>query len=268
MNPVTPSIVDAFWRDGVVCLRGVLPVSLVEAMAAPVAAARHADLSALAGRREGARFIGGIDHWREQEELRVFACDSPLPALVATLLRADTVYLYEDSVLVKQPGASEATVWHQDLGYFHVEGEQLCTTWCPLDVATAETGTLRFVRGSHRWDVRYRPNLFVTTETLPGTEGHDIPDIDGGEYDIVSFDLEPGDVTVHHARTLHAAGPNRSAIRARRAISVRYCGDDVRMRFRPGAPLKASQAGLRDGDPLGGSAHPLVYRSAKPHARE
>ena len=35
------------------------------------------------------------------------------------------VWLYEDSVLVKEPGAREATEWHQDLGYFHVDGTQL-----------------------------------------------------------------------------------------------------------------------------------------------
>jgi ectoine hydroxylase-related dioxygenase (phytanoyl-CoA dioxygenase family) len=64
---------------------------------------------------------------------------------------------------------------------------------------------------------------------------------------------------VHHARTLHAAGPNRSADRRRRAISVRYCGDDARVRFRAGAPRKPEQRDLRDGDALGGPTHPQVW---------
>ncbi|MDZ4827971.1 MAG: phytanoyl-CoA dioxygenase family protein [Actinomycetota bacterium] len=257
---IAASDVDAFWRDGVVCLRGVLSPGLVRAMEAPVAAAHSADLSELAGAPRGrGRFVAGVDHWLEQPELRAFAVDSPLPALVGALLRTSDVFLYEDSVLVKEPGAAERTMWHQDLGYFHVDGTQVCTTWCPLDPATADSGAMQFVRGSHRWDATYRPNLFVTTESLPGTDGDDVPDIDGGDFDVITFDLEPGDITVHHARTLHAAGGNHTT-HTRRAISVRYCGDDVRIRFRPGAPAKPTQAGLRDGDALGGAAHPLVFR--------
>jgi ectoine hydroxylase-related dioxygenase (phytanoyl-CoA dioxygenase family) len=118
---------------------------------------------------------------------------------------------------------------------------------------------MRFVRGSHRFPETYRPNLFVTREPIPGTEGAPVPDVDAGDYEIVSFDLEPGDITVHHARTLHAAGGNRSADRRRRAISVRYCGDDARIHVRPGAPRKPEQYELRDGDHLGDPAHPRVW---------
>jgi ectoine hydroxylase-related dioxygenase (phytanoyl-CoA dioxygenase family) len=263
MVTVTGDDVEAFWRDGVVCLRGVLPPELLDAMAEPVefaiAGEQSADLSALAGAPAAqARFVAGVDHWRTQPELRAFASDSPLPAVVAALLRSATLCLYEDSVLVKEPGAREATEWHQDLGYFHVDGTQLCTTWCPLDPADAESGAMRFARGSHRADETYRPNLFVTRDEIPGTEGTTVPDVDRGDYDIVSFALEPGDITVHHARTLHAAGPNRSTDRRRRAISIRYCGDDARMRFRPGVPRKPRQHDLHDGDRVE-SAHPRVW---------
>ena len=71
-------------------------------------------------------------------------------------------------MLVKEPGAVERTAWHQDLGYFHVDGEQLATTWCPLDRVDARDGAVRYVVGSHRWPSRYRPNLFVSTDADPG----------------------------------------------------------------------------------------------------
>jgi ectoine hydroxylase-related dioxygenase (phytanoyl-CoA dioxygenase family) len=261
---ITDAEVDTFWRDGVVCLRGVLAPELLASMAEPVEAAiassQSADLSALAGAPESnARFVAGIDHWRRQPEMRAFACDSALPGIVAALLRSTSVYLYEDSVLVKEPGAAERTHWHQDLGYFHVEGAQLCTTWCPLDPTDEESGAMEFARGSHLRPETYRPNLFVTTDPIPGTVGAIVPDIAAGDFDLVTFALEPGDITVHHARMLHAAGPNRSTDRRRRAISVRYCGDDVRVHFRAGAPRKPEQRHLVDGDPLGGDAHPRVW---------
>jgi ectoine hydroxylase-related dioxygenase (phytanoyl-CoA dioxygenase family) len=261
---ITATELHEFWRDGVVCLRGVLSRDLLAAMAEPVEAVigseQGADLSAIAGAPASSpRFVAGVDHWRHDPRLRELAFGSPLPATVAAVLRSRAVYLYEDSVLVKEPGATEPTQWHQDLGYFHVDGTQMCTTWCPLDPVDEHSGAMRFARGSHLRPEVYRPNLFVTTDPIPGTEGAIVPDADAGDFDIITFALEPGDITVHHARTLHAAGPNRSTGRRRRAISVRYCGDDARVRIRAGVPLKREQQHLADGDPLGGDAHPQVW---------
>jgi hypothetical protein len=116
-------------------------------------------------------FKGGTDHWLQQSEFLDFAVRSPLPAIVSALLRSSTVRLYEDSVLVKEPGTQERTAFHQDLAYFHLTGDQICTTWVPLDTVRADTGAVRFVVGSHLDRTEYRPNLFVTTMALPGTEG-------------------------------------------------------------------------------------------------
>ena len=280
---ITAAEVDTFWLDGVVCLRGVLDRALLDAMAAPVGelvrARSLADMSAMGeslersgetvlrdtteGDEARGRFISGVDHWRGHEAFRFFACDSTLPAIAAALLGANTVYLWEDSLLVKEPGTKERTAWHQDLGYFHAAGEQICTTWCPLDPVTAATGAVRFVRASHRWSTVFRPNLFVSTMAIPGTRGDDVPDIDAmaerGDVDVLVFDTDPGDITVHHARTLHAAGANRSATQTRRAISVRYCGDDVRYHIRPGAPMKAHHRDVHNGDVLGGPDAPVVW---------
>ncbi len=288
-EPARPTAeeVAAFAADGVVCLRAALDVAAVEAMAGPVEQALTstavADLSEMgrvleaAGERvvrddTGANdtgatgtgaFASGVDHWREQSTFADFACRSALPRLVAGLLQSAELWLYEDSVLVKEPGAREHTVWHQDLGYFHVDGEQLATTWCPLDAVTPETGAVRYVIGSHRWTSTYRPNLFVSPMAIPGTAGEDVPDVDAlaaaGECEIVTFSTAPGDVVVHHARTLHAAGPNTSGTTRRRAISVRYCGDDARTLVRAGAPRKAHQEGWTDGEPLRGPDHPRVW---------
>jgi ectoine hydroxylase-related dioxygenase (phytanoyl-CoA dioxygenase family) len=282
VRAVTGAEVDAFWADGVVCLRGVLDPAVVAAMAGPVEdalrAKESADLSemgrglAAAGEdvaSDGAstgRFVSGVDHWRSQPEFRAFAADSGLPEVVGALLRASKVNLYEDSVLVKEPGARERTVWHQDLSYFHVDGEQLCTTWVPLDPTDATTGAVRYARGSHRGDAVYRPNLFVSSMPIPGTEGELVPDVDAlaaaGNAEVVTFTTGPGDVVVHHARTLHAAGGNRSRTTRRRAISVRYCGDDARVLVRAGAPMKPYQEHVIDGALPDSPDCPVVWTAA------
>lgn len=279
LRAVTDDEIEAFWRDGVVCLRRILPPALVESMAAPVeeavggpessdlsamgaALAASGDAGALEDLPEGARgvFVGGVDHWRTRLAFRDFACGPPLPEVVATLLRSERLHLYEDSVLVKEPGTPERTAWHQDLSYFDVEGDQLATCWIPLDVATEDSGAMRFVRGSHRWGEVFQPNLFVSDTPIPGTDGRPVPDIEAtpDAFDIVCFELGPGDLTVHHARTLHAAGGNRSE-RRRRAISIRYCGDDARFLRRAGTVHKDHHGALVDGQPLGGPDTPLVW---------
>lgn len=261
-RPITAEEVQAFWRDGVVVLRGVLQAEwiehLVPAVERALAGEATADLSALAGPPEGTpRFRAGVDHWLADDDMAAFALDSPLPAIAAVLLGGDHVWLWEDSVLVKPPGTREETRFHQDLPYFQLEGDRLTTFWCPLDPVTEATGSLRFVRGSHRWGAEFRPNLFVIDDPIPGTEGDPVPAIDPDDPAVLCADLVPGDITVHHARTLHGAGPNTSTEAWRRAVSVRYCGDGVRVRHRPGVPVADRHRGLADGAALSELSEPL-----------
>ena len=258
--PLSDQDVEAFWRDGVVCLRGAVPAEWLRRIEGPVEATltsgESADLGVLAGPGAGGtgRFVAGTDHWRTSEDLRAFAARSPLPAIAADLLRSEHVWLYEDSVLVKEPGSALRTEFHTDAAYFHAAGDAMCTFWVPLDPTDQANGTLTFVAGSHRWERDFRPNLFVTTDPIPGTEGEIVPDVlaDPALADqLLSFDLQPGDLTVHHARTLHGAPANGSADRRRRALSVRYCGDGVTWAPRPGVPLNVHHAALAPGAPLG-----------------
>lgn len=279
---VTQEEVDTFWRDGVVCLRSILPLDLISSMEAPVEDALSgpamANLSEMADALESGgvtrlvdesvassgvprgQFKAGTDHWLHQEEFRNFALRSPLPEIVASLLQSEQVRLYEDSVLVKEPGTQEKTGFHQDMAYFHLDGDLVCTTWVPLDVVTAEMGAVRFVAGSHRDETTYRPSMFVSELAIPGTEGAEVPDYDTklGEARIISFDTAPGDLTVHHARTIHAASGNLSPTKRRRAISVRYTGDGTRFKVVPGSPMKEHHSSLVEGELLDDSC-PLAW---------
>lgn len=259
LRAVTDDEVEAFWRDGVVHLPAILPLAWVRSLEAPVdrvvGTGEAVDMGALAddAPADAPAFAAGVDHWRHDDAFRAFALDSPLGPLVAALLGSEHVRLWEDSVLVKEPGSPFATRFHTDAAYFHLSGDQICTTWVPLDAATPESGVVRWVRGSHLDDVAYRPNLFVTDEPIPDTVGERIPDVLGDPAlaaRLVSFDVVPGDLTVHHARTVHGAPANTSD-RRRRAVSVRYCGDDARYLHKPGLPGRAELSEVADGDPVG-----------------
>jgi ectoine hydroxylase-related dioxygenase (phytanoyl-CoA dioxygenase family) len=273
LRAVREDEIDTFWRDGVVCLRGIMPAGwlalLEEGVERWLASDARFSLSEFGttldpgARKPRAHFYGGTDHWRADEACRRFACESPLPGIVGAVLRSAKVNLYEDSILAKEPGATERTMFHQDLPYFHVEGTQVCTTWVPLDPVTRDTGSLQFVKSSHTWKKTYRPNYFVKHVSMPDTEGEDAPDYhaDRRDAEILCFDMAPGDLTIHHALTLHGAEGNHSATQRRRAMSVRYCGDDARYRIRRGASQKPHHATVVPGAVLDHPDCPVVWRA-------
>lgn len=279
LRPVTRDEIDSFWRDGVVCLRNIIPMEWIDSLAEAVdawlrspecfdytifgtgiAEAAGAQIMVDAGTRHG-HFYSNQDHWTTLPTFRELAMHSPLVEISARLLKATKLNLYEDSILVKEPGTLEKTAFHQDIAYFNCEGHQICTTWLPLDHVTAETGALKFIRGSHLWKAQYRPNYFITDLLMPDTEGEAVPDFhkDKRNQEILSFVTVPGDLTVHHARTIHGADGNASTDIRRRAISVRYCGDDVRYHFRKGVPRKPHHQDVAEGDVLDHPACPVVW---------
>jgi ectoine hydroxylase-related dioxygenase (phytanoyl-CoA dioxygenase family) len=259
-----------------VCLHRALDPDYVMAMAPPIeralVAPETSDMSAMrsdladagiavleAEGPEVGSFMSGLDHWVSDPDFKRFACESDLPRLVRSLLKSLSLYLYEDSVLVKEPGAALPTAFHNDMAYFHLAGDQIATTWVPLDRVDADSGAVIYVVGSHRWDGDYRPNYFISDEPIDGTLGESIPDMSG--HETIHFDTEPGDVIVHHARTVHGASGNRSS-RRRRALSIRYCGDDVRFQQRQGLPLKRHHEACTAGGPLAPPQFPKAGGSA------
>lgn len=195
-------------------------------------------------------------------DFRRFTLTGAAPLIAAGLLESETVNFFGDQMFVKEAGTRERTAFHQDATYFEIEGDQCCVLWIPCDPVTLENGAMMYVRGSHRDGKLYQPNVFVAQTPLPGAQGEPLPDIEGhmSDYDIVHFDVEPGDVIVHHYLTLHGAGANHSRYQVRRAASLRYCGDDIRFRTRPWAPKQLHHTHhLKDGDSLSGPDFPVVW---------
>lgn len=209
------------------------------------------------------RFLVETGTWTRDSSLLALATSSALPAIAGELLNAQRIRFYDDQVFVKEPGAVDRTAFHQDLGYFNIEGDQGCVVWAPVDAANRESGVLGYVRGSHLWKKTFKPNAFMSRLPLPNAEGDELPDIDNNEsdYDIVYFDVEPGDVVIHHLRTVHGSHGNASTTRTRRAASLRYVGEQVRYCNRPGAVAQPHRPlNWMDGAELCDPWFPLVWQ--------
>lgn len=212
-------------------------------------------------RSEPGLFFYDAAGWQADAGIRKVAFHSALPPIAAGLLSAERIHFWEDTTFVKAPHTRQKTAFHQDLGYFQIAGDQCLIAWIPLDPAGLHNGVTQYVRGSHKWGEVYAPNIFISQTPFPGADGPRCPDIeaDPDAYDIAAFDVQPGDVILHHVLTVHGAGGNPSDS-WRRAISFRYCGDTVRYLDRKGAlPQPGAAGGLRDGDTLDSGGFPIVW---------
>ena len=220
--------------------------------------------------RGDARFFYEAAGWRRFDEIRQVAMDSKLPEISAILLQSSYINFWEDTTFVKTPGATQRTAFHQDKAYFQISGAKCCIVWMPLDPVDEENGAIEYVKGSHRWGREFAPNVFFAQTRFEESDGDALPDIEGrrDDYDIVRIDAEPGDVIIHDVLTVHGAGGNKSGGRNRRAISFRYCGDDIRYRNRPGAiPQPWIESPLEDGARLDCRDYPRVWPRPFPGAK-
>jgi ectoine hydroxylase-related dioxygenase (phytanoyl-CoA dioxygenase family) len=178
-------------------------------------------------------------------------------------MRSGSVRFFHEHVLVKEPGTNEITPWHHDQPYYCVDGDQNVSFWISLDAVPAEAG-VEFLAGSHRWDRRFIPRKFVdSTAYVDADNGFErVPDIDAERdlHRIVRFSVQPGDVIAFSYRILHAAPGTAGLTRnRRRAVSIRYVGDDAVFALRPW--LHSPPFEPRDlvvGGPLDDPRFPLV----------
>ena len=226
--------ISQFQEDGVTVVRNVLDAEWLARLAAAIEenmanpgphGKNHAE--------EGGAYFGDYVNWKRIPDFLNVASDGPLGKLAAELMGASKVQFFHEHVLVKEPGNSSATPWHQDMPYYCLEGEKTVSLWVPLD-PVGEAESLNFMKGSHRGKKTYTPRRFKTLEPLEGdtTDYSSFPEIDENADNIVSYAVEPGDVLAFDFHTLHDAPANPTDTR-RRAVSFRFVGEGARYVARP-----------------------------------
>lgn len=182
---------------------------------------------------ESGRFFDDYCNWERIPAFARVIRESPAAEVAADLMQSQRVQMFHDHVLVKEPGTSMATPWHQDSPYYFVSGRQTVSFWSPLD--PVREATLRCVAGSHRWEKEVLPTRWAAaTPFFEGIEDYmPVPDPEAEGMTIVEYAMEPGDAVAFDFRTLHGARGNTSPNR-RRAFSLRLVGDDARYVDRPG----------------------------------
>ncbi|TFZ05921.1 phytanoyl-CoA dioxygenase family protein [Ramlibacter henchirensis] len=167
--------------------------------------------------------------WKRIDVLRDLIYYGPFAHWAGQLMGSQEVRFFYDQMFVKEPGTDAPTPWHQDLSFWPIRGEQVCSFWMPMDPVTRENSGLLYVKGSHKWPQRFKAVSPDYVAALIDDEMDDIPDInaDPSKYDLGDWDMQPGDILMFHPLTLHGSFGNSSRTRRRRALALRWTGDDV-----------------------------------------
>jgi ectoine hydroxylase len=123
-------------------------------------------------------------------------------------LLGDEVYHYHSKMSMKEPFTGGAWNWHQDYGYWYLNGclfPDMASAFIAVDPNTRENGCLQVLRGSHK---------------LGRVEHGKFGDQTGADPErvenamkimvLVYVEMEPGDVLFFHSNTLHRSDQNQS----------------------------------------------------------
>ncbi|NQU71313.1 MAG: phytanoyl-CoA dioxygenase family protein [Rhodospirillales bacterium] len=117
------------------------------------------------------------------------------------------IMLYHNIAWLKNPGDDSYVSWHQDNTYFGHTPCDVLTVWMALSPATAESGCMRILPGTHK--LGQLP--LATPDTGGGnmlSSGQTV-DFDISSIAPVSMALAPGEASIHHALAIHGSPPNQ-----------------------------------------------------------
>lgn len=263
MHPlITQEHIDTFQSHGVVLVRGLFQdhVETIRTgiecnMAEP---GPYASENLKEG--DGGRFFDDYCNWTRIPEFEQVIRTSSAAEVAADLMNSNRVQVFHDHVLVKEPGTSKPTPWHQDGPYYFVDGIQNVSFWSPMDAV--KDASLRCVAGSHAWEKPVLPTRWLAeTSFYPGDDEYmPVPDPDAERMDIREWEMAPGDAVAFNYGTLHGARGNTTDTR-RRAFSLRLLGDDARYVERAG-PTSPPFPGhdMKPGQVLREDWFPVIYQ--------
>jgi len=284
MSGIEQQTIDAFHRDGAVLIRGILSREWLDLIESGLEWAE----SNPNGMSAGVNLPLRIDQFpaSQSKDLAQAMRASPIAEIVGTVLNSP-VRFYMDQMFYKPAGLIAPSAWHQDTSYYNVAGHDLVRAWVCVDPVPRDA-SLEVVRGSHLWNVTYRPPVGKDPDSDPegaalteaahrrgerliGRESFEqwtyfdsfsdpslpvMPDIEAAResFDILGWDYEPGDIILFHGHILHSARGGVTLPHPRRSHASLWAGADVRYMHRRSQsipdPIALYDYEPKDGQPL------------------
>ena len=218
MNVSTPTITADYARDGY-----VFPLDILSpAEAAELRADLESAEDEVRADKQKLRLLRGYPARLLPSFARLVRHPKMIAAASAVL--GPDLILWGSGLFIKEANTPSFVSWHQDLTYWGLDQADEVTLWVALSPATVESGCMRFIPGSHGRNIVPHADSFADNNLL--TRGQEIA-VDVNEDDAQYLEMEPGEISLHNIRTVHASAPNISNDR-RIGIAVRYITPDVK----------------------------------------
>jgi ectoine hydroxylase-related dioxygenase (phytanoyl-CoA dioxygenase family) len=191
--------------------------------------------------------------------LRELMRRGPMAEIAGRVMRVPSAQLIFEQIFYKTRGRIVPTPWHQDTPFLRVRGYDMCRVWLTCDYSPADI-TVQMVRGSHRWNVVYstgtgeedavvksEENATYSNDNIGDPNLPRTPDVARyrDSFDILSFDVEPGDALVFQGNMIHGAFGRDHWDSPRRAFATMWGGPDVRY-HKPSGKAFPPPGNLRD----------------------
>ena len=134
------------------------------------------------------------------------------------------IICWTTNFFIKEANSPSFVSWHQDSTYWGLEPPDVISAWLALSDAPLESGAMKFLPGSHKWQQVEHRDTFDENNLL--TRGQEIA-VEVDETQAVDVPLKMGEISLHHVRLAHGSYPNTTNDR-RIGLSIRYIPTYVR----------------------------------------
>ncbi len=163
------------------------------------------------------RILQMLNLWELYPEIKAYVFGGRSARMAQQLTGSPTIHLYHDQALIKEPGPSAPSPWHQDQPYWPSEEPGMISCWMALDDVTVERGCMQFIPGSHRWG-EFPPMSFKGDGPALSDA---LSDEQNARWKPAPVELKAGSCTFHHGLTFHYTNANTTN-HIRRALVTIY----------------------------------------------
>ena len=143
--------------------------------------------------------------------------------LLADAVGAKKIQVWHSQSVWKPAGGGQKgnAGWHRDIQYWPFwKPNGVFTAWIALSDVIEESGPVRYIRGSNKWEEITGMDFFDKKLSAQDM----ILETTHYGYKVVSANIEKGQISIHTSRVYHSSGPNISK-GPRIGMVVHFCTD-------------------------------------------
>ena len=128
------------------------------------------------------------------------------------------------TLFIKEPNEKGFVSYHQDAKYIGLEPHNWVTAWVAVTDANINNGCMNMWAGSHKDKLKYHSENFDDGNLL--TRGQTVENVPKDQ--IKPIELNAGQMSLHHPKTVHGSGLNKSNDRRIGFVIQSYIGTNVK----------------------------------------